>query len=251
MCKWRAAVGQLSETFQLRLEKQSIPGPTVRFGTVGGWEKSSSTGLHGLLTILLYVQTVSVLYKTHQVKLVSSIKLFITKRCEWLIYSIVLFEHFQMIQAIQVLRFHLLELEKVIFSHHLFPTCLFKPTWAALAEMHFCSSLVISVKINHGAISPPRLITTQAVTSGTASAELPAQTSPRVLMKFYVGRNCTQGEPYMRTLEVLETSLRRGWKGPGQPCEGGGALSEGLRIRWTPVACAVSLTVMWTIIKAV
>lgn len=236
MCKWRAAVGQLSETFQLRLEKQSIPGPTVRFGTVGGWEKSSSTGLHGLLTILLYTQTVSVLYKTHQVKFVSSIKLLISKRCEWLIYSIVLlFEHFQMIQAIQVLRFHLLELEKVIFSHHLFPTCLFKPTWAALAEMHFCSSLVISVKINHGAISPPRLITTQAVPSGTASAQLPAQTSPRVLMKFYVGRNRTQGEPYMRTLEVLETSLRRGWKGPGQPCEGGGGdcqkgcVSDGLQ----------------------
>lgn len=70
------------------------------------------------------------------------------------IYFIVLllFEHFQMIQAIQVLRFHLLELEKVTFSHHLCPTRPFKPARAALAEMHFCSSLVISVKINHGAI---------------------------------------------------------------------------------------------------
>lgn len=86
--------------------------------------------------------------------LVSSIKLLHIKRCEWLIYFIVLllFEHFQMIQAIQVLRFHLLELEKVTFSHHLCPTRPYKPTRAAFAEMHFCSSLVISVKINHGAI---------------------------------------------------------------------------------------------------
>lgn len=116
------------------------------------------------------------------IKLLDCKAAFNIKRFGWLIYLIVLllFEHFQMIQAIQVLRFHLLELEKVIFSHHLCPTCHFKPTRAAFAEMHFCSSLVISVKINHGAISLPRLITTQAVTTGGASAELPAPASPRL-----------------------------------------------------------------------
>lgn len=180
--------------------KTANPAPTVRFGTVGGWEKSSSSGLHGLPTIL---ELGSVLYKNPSSQICVEHKTVYRQKmrvAHLLRVCFLFFEHFQMIQAIQVLRFHLLELEKVRFAHHLFPTCLSKPTWAALAEMHFCSSLVISVKINHGAISPPRLITTQAVTSGTASAQLPAQTSPRLLMKFYVGRNCTQGEPYMRTL---------------------------------------------------
>lgn len=80
---------------------------------------------------------------------------------------------FQMIQAIQVLRFHLLELEKVIFSVR----CATSDLWAVFAKMYFCQSVIISVKINHGAISLPRLITTQAVTTGT---DICVPKSPRV-----------------------------------------------------------------------
>ena len=79
-----------------------------------------------------------------------------------------------MIQAIQVLRFHLLELEKVIFCVR----CATADLWAVFAKMYFCSSVIISVKINHGAISPPRLITTQAVTTGT---DIYVPESPRML----------------------------------------------------------------------
>lgn len=75
----------------------------------------------------------------------STAKLFNIKSCECLIYFSVLFlfEHFQMIQAIQVLRFHLLELEKVKLSHHLCPTCHFKPTQAA-----FCRNAFLLVACN-------------------------------------------------------------------------------------------------------
>lgn len=78
-----------------------------------------------------------------------------------------------MIQAIQVLRFHLLELEKVIFCRHFCPVRHFRPVGLYLQERILCESVVISVKINHGAISLPRLITTQAVTTGTDSAKSP------------------------------------------------------------------------------
>uniref|UniRef100_A0A8C6Q3A6 Meis homeobox 1 n=1 Tax=Nothobranchius furzeri TaxID=105023 RepID=A0A8C6Q3A6_NOTFU len=63
-----------------------------------------------------------------------------------------------MIQAIQVLRFHLLELEKVksIFCHSDLCGCV-----CINAHILFFWSVVIGVKINHRAISCPRLITTQ------------------------------------------------------------------------------------------
>lgn len=83
-----------------------------------------------------------------------------------------------MIQAIQVLRFHLLELEKVIFFHHFRPVCHFRPLGCICRKMYFCSSVIISVKINHEAISLPRLITTQAVTTGT---DICVPKSPRML----------------------------------------------------------------------
>lgn len=81
-----------------------------------------------------------------------------------------------MIQAIQVLRFHLLELEKVIFCRHFLSSAPLQTCGLYLQKRILCESVVISVKINHGAISLPRLITTQAVTTGTDSAK-----SPRVL----------------------------------------------------------------------
>lgn len=141
-----------------------------------------------------------------------------------------------MIQAIQVLRFHLLELEKVMFSRRFCTVGHYKhyKPMGCICRNVFCKSVVISVNINHGAISLPRLITTQAVTT---SAYLAGQISPHVLMKFNVGRNCTQGETYWRTFRN-DSSWRA--KGPRQPSveswNSGCKTQIRLRIRRTTVA---------------
>lgn len=121
-----------------------------------------------------------------------------------------------------------------------------------LSFFFFCSSVIISVKINHGAISLPRLITTQAVTTGT-DISVPKSLPARFvfflffLMKFNAGRSCTQGETYRRTLRgcFRKWFLCGGQKGPRLPSvdprqQVGVKLLICLRVRWTTVACAAN-----------
>lgn len=118
--------------------------------------------------------------------------------------------------------------------------------------MHFCSSLVISVKINHGAISLPPFNHDASCYNwnGQHTAHC-----PNVSVRFNEIQ-CWQKLHARWNIQAnfvafRNNSSQRGKKAPGSHLWGGGHCLICLRIRRTTVACAVSLTVSWTVIKAV